>query len=92
MSDEQKRLHLLYEKKLPGFLPSQQKKIEKKWIGINEDLEMSISVVEYTSTHLIERKKTKSKDKILSVSDDNVGFIIKGSLRSAVIEYKPLKI
>ncbi len=89
LSDEQKRLQLLYSKKLPGFLPSQQKKIEKKWAGINKDLEMSISVAEYTSTHLIEGEKTKSKDKILSVSDDNVGFIIKGSLRSAVIGYKP---
>ena len=89
MSDEQKRLQFLYSEKLPGFLPSQQKKIEKKWAGINEDLEMSISVAEYTSTHLIEGEKTKSKDKILSISDDNVGFIIKGSLRSAVIGYKP---
>jgi len=57
--------------------------------GVKSDLEESKYVLGYAYKSLLEGKKYKSTEKILSVSDKNVAFIKKGSLRDAVIGYKP---
>lgn len=69
--------------------PSHSFKLEAIWAAIKTDLEDSKQVLEYAYKSILEGKKFKSKEKILSVSDANVGFIKKGSLRTAVIGYKP---
>jgi len=70
------------------FVPSQQTKIEERWNRIKEDLEISLCISEYTKGSIIEGKKYKSVDKKLSISDTNVAFIKKGTMRNCVIGYK----
>ncbi len=69
--------------------PSCRFRLEAVFSEIKTDLEESKQVLEYAYKSIIDGKKFKSKEKILSVSDANVGFIKKGSLRTAVIGYKP---
>ncbi len=69
--------------------PARRKKLEIIWAEIKTDLEDALRVLGYAYKSLIEEKKYKSTEKILSISDETVAYIIKGSLRSAVIGYKP---
>ena len=69
--------------------PSYRYKLEAILEAVKTDLEDSKQVLEYAYKSILEGKKYKSTEKILSVSDANVGFIKKGSLRTAVIGYKP---
>ena len=74
---------------LSGLRPTLRTRLSKIWEEIKLDLDDSIKVLEYTQGGIIDGKKYKSRDKILSISDGDVAFIIKGSLRSAVVGYKP---
>lgn len=74
---------------LSGLRPTLRTRFSKIWKEIKLDLDDSIKVLEYTQGGIIDGKKYKSKDKILSISDEDVAYIIKGSLRSAAIGYKP---
>ncbi len=89
LSKKHEQLQAEIELILSGLRPTLQMRFIKIWEGIKVDLEDSIKVSQYTRGGFLEGKKYKSKDKILSISDENVGYIKKGSLRSAVIGYKP---
>ena len=69
--------------------PSHRFRLEAILKTVKTDLEDSKRVLEYAYKSILEGKKYKSTEKILSISDANVGFIKKGSLRTAVIGYKP---
>ncbi len=69
--------------------PSHRFRLEAIFSGIKTDLEESKRVLDYAYKSIIAGKKYKSKEKLLSISDPNVAFIKKGSLRTAVIGYKP---
>jgi len=89
LSKKYNQLQAEMEYILSGLRPTLRIRFSKIWKNIKLDLDDSIKVLKYTQGGIIEGKKYKSKDKILSVSDEDVAFIIKGSLRSAVIGYKP---
>ena len=69
--------------------PSHRFKLEAILKAVKTDLEDSKQVLEYAYKSILEGKTYRSTEKILSISDANVGFIKKGSLRTAVIGYKP---
>lgn len=68
--------------------PSQFMKLARLVKWLEDDVNSISKVLGYCSRRINENEATPSKDKVLSLSDESVGFIKKGD-REPVIGYKP---
>jgi hypothetical protein len=69
-------------------LPSKQAFAERAVARMDADLDSLKRVYEACEARVLEEKKVPMSEKVLSISDPEVGFIAKGQ-REAVIGYKP---
>ena len=68
--------------------PSKTMALDSLWYQIDHDLDMVEHALKYAALFLLEKINLPNSDKILSVSDQDVAYIQKGS-QQGVIGYKP---
>ena len=68
--------------------PNKRRTLDALWYQIEQDLAMVEYVLQYTLLLLQKKGNLPNNDKLLSISDPDVGYIQKGG-RVAVIGYKP---
>jgi len=71
-----------------NIAPSREMRLKKLMELIEVDVDSLLKVMGYCSRRINQSETTECKDKVLSLSDNSVGFIKKGD-REAVIGYKP---
>jgi hypothetical protein len=86
LGNEMIRLHPVQVKsKLPPLL---RDRLDRRWNSMLQDLGDVCAIHQQCETRVLEGKRVKGSDRILSLADRTAAYIIKGS-REAVIGYKP---